>query len=329
MKTSGAAGYLVFSVGVLLFSLPLLFLGRFITGFFSGSVSILYSIIADLSSPQRRAANFALLGAAFSFGFIFGPVLGDILADPNNVSWFNDSTPFFTAMLLSLLSGLMIFAFIPETFKKTTATITKVNPLQGFKNINQAFAIKSLGAILLVIFLINLGFTFFTQYSAVYLLDRLNFNRAGLRTFFTYVGIWLLITQLGITQIASRKFQPRQIVVVAMLMLAAGLILFLLPKDMRMLYFVAPIMPISFGLFQPNMISIVSNSAGREIQGQILGIQQSIRSVAFMLPPLISAYIGSINVTLPNIVGASFVFIAWMVFVVNYSKMSIRQQRWI
>lgn len=320
----GAVGYLIFALGVVNAALVILFLGRCITGFFSGSVSILYSIIADLSTPENRAKNFGILGAAFGLGFIIGPVLGAFLADETIVSWFNDSTPFFAAMFLSLLSAFLIYLFVPETFRSATIEKANVNPLQGVRNIKKALQISELKAILTVLFFVYLGFTFFTQFSSVYLIDALGFTDQQLGKFFAFVGLILFITQMLIIRLATKYFAPRQIILVVLLTLSTGLLVFLLPQKYEAIFLVVPIIPMSFGLLQPNMLSIISNSASSQIQGQILGIQQSIRSLAFTIPPLISAYISALDIRFPNFAGAIIVFIAWLVFIINYKQFNIK-----
>jgi len=320
----GAFGYLIFSLGVVFASLPMLFIGRFITGFNSGGVSILYSIISDLSTPENKARNFGILGAAFGLGFIVGPALGAVLADETIVSWFTDSTPFFSAMMLSLISGVLIFLTVPETnvYAKTSKKI-KLNLLQGVQNINVAFRDPKVSTILIVLFLVYLGFTFFTQFSSVYLIDVFGVDQKELGKFFTFVGAVLVFTQFIIIRVLTKYFSSRQIVAVVLLSLSCGLFLFIVPQEYKQIFLVASIMPMSFGLMQPNMLNIISNSAGKEIQGQILGIQQSVRSLAFTIPPLISIPISALDSRLPNIAGGIIVLLSWIIFLVNYKKFKI------
>ncbi len=320
----GALGYLVFSIGVIQGSLLLLFLGRFITGFNSGGVSIMYSIIADLSSPENRSKNFGILGAAFGIGFVVGPVLGAYLSDDTVVSWFNDSTPFFIAMGLSLLSAVLLWLTVPETHAVEREDDFNLNIFAAFENIQKALNIPELLSIFTVLFLVYLGFTFFTQYSAVYLLDSLHFSDKQLGNFFGFVGMILFITQAILLRFFTNKYSPRQIVSVVLLTLSLGLVLFLVPKEFKTIFTVAFIIPFSFGMLQPNMLSIISNSAGPEIQGEILGIQQSIRSLAFTLPPVLSIQLSALDVRLPIIIGSFIIFTAWVIFILNYKKFSIR-----
>jgi len=264
--------------------------------------------------------NSSFLGAAFGLGFIIGPALGGILANPNIVSWFTESTPFLAAMILSLLSALLLHLTIPETFVKTSKKIGKINPFQGIENIKAAFKIKELATILAVLFFIYLGFTFFTQFSGVYLKDKMDFDIEQLSKFFAFIGLVLFLTQMALIRFLTKYFKPKQIVAVVLLILSAGLIIFLIPETERSLYIIAPIIPIAFGLLQPNMLSIISNSASNQVQGKILGIQQSIRSLGFTIPPLASIYVSRLDINYPNILGAFLIFIAWLIFILSYKK---------
>ena len=86
-----------------------LFVSRFLSGIAGASYSTAYAYIADISPPEKRAANFGITGAAFSLGFILGPVLGGLLgqSDPR--------LPFFVAAGLSLLNGLFGLFILKES----------------------------------------------------------------------------------------------------------------------------------------------------------------------------------------------------------------------
>jgi len=73
-----ATGYILMANAHSLF---MLFLARIIAGISGASVGTASAYIADITPPERRAANFGLTGAAFSLGFILGPVLGGFLGE--------------------------------------------------------------------------------------------------------------------------------------------------------------------------------------------------------------------------------------------------------
>ena len=67
-------GYLIFGVGGALW---ILFLGRIIGGITGGNLSTASAYIADVSTPEERSKNFALIGMAWSVGLILGrPLVG-------------------------------------------------------------------------------------------------------------------------------------------------------------------------------------------------------------------------------------------------------------
>ena len=86
-----------------------LFAGRLLTGIAGASYTTVNAYIADVSPPEKRAANFGLTGAAFSLGFILGPVLGGLLGE------IGTRLPFYVAALLSLLNALFGMFVLKES----------------------------------------------------------------------------------------------------------------------------------------------------------------------------------------------------------------------
>src|SRR5215472_7169228 len=80
-------------------SLAWLFAGRVISGICTASISTAFAYIADVTPPEKRAARFGLIGAAFGVGFVVGPAIGGLLGalDPR--------LPFWAAAGFSLLNG--------------------------------------------------------------------------------------------------------------------------------------------------------------------------------------------------------------------------------
>src|ERR1700754_443782 len=64
-------------------SIGWLFVGRVIAGITGASFTTASAYIADVSEPEKRAANFGMVGVAFGVGFILGPVIGGILGKFN------------------------------------------------------------------------------------------------------------------------------------------------------------------------------------------------------------------------------------------------------
>src|SRR5260221_5233786 len=90
-------------------SLIWLFVGRVISGITSASISTSFAYIADITPPERRAAVFGKVGAAFGAGFILGPALGGLLGgmDPR--------LPFWVAAGLRFANTLYGLLILPES----------------------------------------------------------------------------------------------------------------------------------------------------------------------------------------------------------------------
>uniref|UniRef100_UPI002621609E TCR/Tet family MFS transporter n=1 Tax=Hydrotalea sp. TaxID=2881279 RepID=UPI002621609E len=86
-----------------------LFVGRFIAGITGGSFTTASAYIADISTPEKRAQNFGMIGAAFGLGFIIGPVLGGVLG------YYGPRVPFFAAAVLAFVNWLYGYFILPES----------------------------------------------------------------------------------------------------------------------------------------------------------------------------------------------------------------------
>ncbi|HKY62683.1 MAG TPA: MFS transporter, partial [bacterium] len=61
-------------------SLPMLFVGRILSGIFGANIGIASAYVTDVTTPENRARGMGLIGVAFGIGFIFGPALGGALS---------------------------------------------------------------------------------------------------------------------------------------------------------------------------------------------------------------------------------------------------------
>ena len=70
-------------------SLTILLVGRVVSGITAASFSAAGAYIADVMPPEKRAAGFGMIGAAFGVGFVVGPALGGVLGkvDPRLPFW--------------------------------------------------------------------------------------------------------------------------------------------------------------------------------------------------------------------------------------------------
>ena len=305
--------YILFAIGIITKNIPLLFFSRFFDGITGGNIAVAQAAIADVTTPENRAKNFGMIGAAFGLGFIFGPFIGGKLSDPSLVSWFTASTPFYFAAILAFLNVISIWKFLPETNKNLNNLKIKFN--KSIRNIITAFNLPGLKSLFGTTFFFNAGFTFFTTFFSVFLIIKFGFSQGNIGTFFAYVGIWSVITQAVLTRIFAKKLTKEQILNISLFGCAVMLLAYFLPNQKWELYLVPPFFSLFTGLTMANLNALISERSDKTIQGQIMGISASVTALAQIVPAILSGFIAAIlQPTTPIIVASIFVFISWLVF---------------
>jgi MFS transporter, DHA1 family, tetracycline resistance protein len=310
-------GYVIFALGIHYKLIWMLFAGRIIDGFTGGNIAVVFSSIADISTPENKTKNFGLIGAAFGMGFIIGPYIGGKLADPNIVSWFNFETPYWVSAILCFINIFMVLYLYRETI--TTFSQKRINVFQGFINLQKAFTMRQTRTLFSVVFFSTLGFTMFTTFFIVFLDAKFKFSTSNIGDYFAFIGLFIAFTQ-GFLSRKLSHIAPAKVIQTVCLGLAFALIIVTLPNKVWLLYMVSPLIAINQGLFAPNLQTLVSNSVGAAQQGEISGINQSIQSIGQAIPPIIAAYLVSQNQSFAMYGAAFFTFIAWLFFVLFFKK---------
>ncbi len=323
--TGTLLGYLLFAYGIVTHQLWILFASRILDGFTGGNIAIVQSSIADVSTEKTRSRNFGLVGMAFGLGFILGPYIGGKLADPTIVSWFNSATPFFFAALMTALNMVLVVFRFPETH--TVAGAARVSILTGVKNLKKAFTTPNLRVLFIVVFLITIGFSFFTQFFSVYLINKFQFTQSDIGDYFAWIGLCVAIVQGALIRPVSAKFNPETILSVSLIGLSAALALQLLPTEAIWLYAITPLIALTNGFSMPSYTSLISTSVSPKEQGEILGINQSIQSLGQAIPPILAGFLITVNQYLPIITASVVMFIAWFVFMAFYKGRHPRVQQ--
>jgi DHA1 family tetracycline resistance protein-like MFS transporter len=320
-----ALGYVLFAVAIVTKNIPLLFAARAFDGITGGNISVARAVIADVTPPEHRARNFGILGAIFGLGFVFGPYIGARLATPNidffglfsTPSWFTTATPFWFTAILSAINTVLLLAVLPETHAHIDRKV-KLVWNKSIENIRRAALDKRLRVLFSAEFFFWGGFTFFTTFFQILLIQKLGFKANNVGDFFAYIGICIAISQALIVPFTAKRFLPHNIIGVAMFGLSGALLLQLFPHNTTQLLLVAPFIALFNGQFMANASALVSLTAGPRNQGEVLGIEASVQALAQSIPAIIGGYVATMGVNVPVIVGAATIFVGAVVFNVFY-----------
>lgn len=308
-----SVSYVLFAIGILTKNIPLLFISRFFDGLTGGNISVAQAAIADLTKPENRAKTFGMLGAAFGLGFIVGPFLGGKLSDPHVVHWFNAATPFWFAAILALFNS----SFILYRMKETNQFMNnkKILWTKAVKNVVAGFTMPKLSSIFIVNFFYFGGFTFFTTFVSVYLINKFNFTQGNIGDFFAYIGLLAAFTQAVVTRFFAKRFKETQILTYSIFLTAVFLVLYLAPQKVWQLICIVPFFSMANGLTMANMNAIISKRAPEEIRGEIFGISNSVQALAQAIPAILSGFIASfLKPSTPILVSSICIFAGSMYF---------------
>lgn len=309
-----AAGYFLFALGILFRNIPLLFFARALDGITGGNISVAQASIADVTKPEDRAKNFGLIGAAFGMGFILGPFIGGKLSDHTLVSFFSPAMPFYFATALSLFNAISVYKFFEET-NKNLLTDIKITWTRSVHNILKALERKELAPLFTTGFLFHTGFGFFVSFFSVFLIDKFKFTQGGVGDFFSFVGIWIAFTQAVLTRRLAKYFSEAQILRITIIGDGIAIGLMFLPTVWWQLYLLVPFVAIFNGLSFANLTGLISRSADKTIQGEVLGINASVMALGQLIPPLVGGFIAAgITPETPVAVSATVIILAGLFF---------------
>lgn len=259
-----------------------LFIARFASGITGASVTTASAYIADISTPEKRAQNFGLIGAAFGLGFIIGPVIGGLLGE------YGPRVPFFAAAGLTMLNLIYGYFVLPESLSKENRRafeFKRANPLGALKQIKKFPAIMSLIG---VFFLLQLSvhatqstWTFFTM-------EKFDWDEKMVGFSLGIVGLCVAIVQGGLTRVIIPKIGEVKAVYVGLLCYSLGFMGFAFsPSGFIVLTL---IFPFALGGFAgPALRGIVSNKVPDNQQGELQGALTSLISFAAIFgPPLMT-----------------------------------------
>ncbi len=320
-----AIGYALFAFAIVTKNIPLLFIARTLDGLTGGNLSVARAVIADVTPRERLTQTFGLIGACFGIGFVMGPYLGARLAVPNvsffglfnTPHWFGSATPFWFTAILSAINTVLLLSILPETHKHINHLI-KITWTKAIDNIRKAALAPGLRVIFATEFLFWGGFTFFTTFFQGLLREKLGFSTNNVGDFFAYIGIWIAIVQALLIPILAKRFKNYQILRISTVGMGLALFAQLIAGNTKELLFVAPLIALFNGMTIANASSLVSMSASKKIQGEVLGIEASVQALAQAIPAIISGYVATFGIAKPVIVGGFTILAGGIIYNLFY-----------
>ncbi len=203
-------------------SLTLIILSRVIDGIFGANISTAQAALSDITTEKTRAQGLGLTGAAFGLGFILGPVISLLTLEFTD----NLAMPAFISAAYSFLSILLTLFFFKETLppekRKQAISGSATQPSVGIRHM---FQNRQITILLVIMFAQQIVFFGFESLLGLFTLSRLGMLGQGNALLFLVVGVTLVMVQGRNIGPWSRKYGERNLVYLALGLLAGGLIL--------------------------------------------------------------------------------------------------------
>ncbi len=276
-------------------TLWMLFAGRIIDGITGGNISTAQAYVADITTEENRAKGMGMIGAAFGLGFIFGPAIGGILSKwdlnwgPLHVP--GAGVPFVFAGLLALANATLLYFFLPETVGPGHPARARANEGR-WSQLFGAFRRPRLRVVLAVYFLFVTAFSIMTASFGLFALYRFGFDAHDTGWIFAFVGVVGALVQGGLIGRLVKRFGETPLVMLGALLFAASLLAMPLTgpeTGLGVLLAMGAAFAVGNGLATPSLTSLASKSAGAAEQGSVLGVTQSVASLARAVGPTVSA----------------------------------------
>ena len=295
-----AASYAVWALAD---SFALFVLARVIGGLSKGNVSLATAIVTDESTPKTRGKGMALIGIAFSIGFIVGPVIGalfSIWAKERTGNWF--VYPALCALTLSLLDFLYLFLFFRETLSQKqrlkslndalNQAAVYINPLSLFnfaslKNLSEPDK-KSLRTLGLVYFLylflysgLEFTLTFLTHI-------RFEFTSMQQGKMFLFIGILMALVQGGYARRIPQG-KEKSVALRGLILIVPSFAIVGFAYNLWTLYLGLALYALSTAVCVPCMTTLVSTYGDASQKGIVTGVFRSLGALGRALGPIFAA----------------------------------------
>ena len=255
-----------------------LFVGRIISGVTASSVPTAMAYMADVTPPEKRAASFGMLNAAFGLGFVLGPALGGVLGDHN------PRLPFIVAAALSFLNGMYGLFVLPESLTpehRSALSWKRANPVGSAKMLVGTRPIIALSVLLLLGYIAQQSlmnvYVIYTDY-------RFHWSPRATGLSLGVIGFFQILYGLFLVKRATTKLGPRWCIVVGLIGGFLGYLATGLSRSGLLLLLGIPMMNL-MSITWPNAQALMSANTSKSEQGQLQGAINSLRGTAGILGP--------------------------------------------
>jgi len=287
-----------------------LFVGRTLSGMAGASYTTANAYIADVSPPEKRAANFGLVGAAFGLGFIVGPAIGGLLGA------FGPRVPFFVSAVLAILNALFGLLVLKESLDpahRRKFELARANPLGALGLLKRFPALFGLFAVVILMRLAHDAnpavFTYYTMLKFGWTMQTVGWAMM-------VMGALIMFVYGVLTRIVIPRIGEARAVIFGLVAGASAFALYAFATKGWQMFAGMAVFSL-WGLSSPALNAIMSRMAPPTEQGELQGVLASIGSLtSIAAPPLLTNLFGYFTSAAAPVYFPGAAFLAGSIFLV-------------
>uniref|UniRef100_A0A1A9W9E4 Major facilitator superfamily (MFS) profile domain-containing protein n=1 Tax=Glossina brevipalpis TaxID=37001 RepID=A0A1A9W9E4_9MUSC len=275
-------------------------LSRFIGGLSKGNISLAMSIITDVSSEKTRSRGMALVGIAFSLGFIIGPMIGAffaIFANKNSGPWF--VSPSLLAFTLAIGDLLVLLFCLKETLpqekriKQISSSLSYAWQLLNIASIFRFSAMKNVSnkqmnalQIIGLIYFIYLFLYSALEFTVTFLMyHKFGYTSMDQAKMFLTTGVVMTLLQGSVVRNLPEA-KVKNYAVGSLYLLVPAFVIVGMASNTWLLAMGMILYAISTAFTVTCLTTLVSKYGNDDQKGSVLGIFRSLGALARSLGPI-------------------------------------------
>eukprot|EP00800_Vazella_pourtalesii_P001980 TRINITY_DN11843_c0_g1_i1.p1 TRINITY_DN11843_c0_g1~~TRINITY_DN11843_c0_g1_i1.p1 ORF type:complete len:466 (+),score=60.44 TRINITY_DN11843_c0_g1_i1:24-1400(+) len=294
---------LAYLVWMFSYSFSLFVLSRILGGITKCNISIAISMVADLTPVTKRNKGMAVVGIAFSLGFIFGPIIGVLfsrMSTASDTSFTTFQYPAMFALVLTIINIIFLYFFLEESLPihgratsfghgiKSAIYLSNPYSLLRFDAVvkytkEELSSTRLLGGVYLSYMILFAGM----EYALSFLVhDRLAFTRGDQGKMYFVVGLIMIVLQGGIVR-RLKSGSEKLLGVSGIIALVPSAVCFAFLDTSYTLYIGIVMYSYASATVVTALTTLASLSGADSEKGKILGIMRAIGAFARGIGPFL------------------------------------------
>ena len=300
--------------------LGMLIVCRFIAGLMEGNIAIARAMGADLTTISKHK-TFGKINGASSIAYLIGPLLGGLMTDKSIWEHLTTSTPFyFICIFFFGLAGLSSFLLEKSATNLLLEARSFWSRINLIKRMSVLFSNRRLQFLMITSTALTLAIDIFYEFGPVYLTVKWTLGPAKLALYNSALCLALAIGNGWLPTFFSSRISNRIAIISSISGLILTLIGVVLTNSPLLMVLLFTLSGLVIGVAVTLLTVKISNSAPTTIQGEVMGVQVSLRVLGDGLICLLGGALLLISPKLILII-AALIALATIAYYINLSTL--------